>query len=89
MASKQWTPRPCRSCGQWISKELLETKKRLKAKRISEAFESADRVGRHRSVDRKKILELRASGMTIREIANRIPCSTHTVVVALKEERAM
>lgn len=81
-------PHSCPHCGQWMSEDLLAEKRRLKAQRVSaalkEAWAQGGLVGRGRSANYDEIFELRKKGLTMREIAKRLSCSTFTVQRAIK-----
>ena len=83
-----YTPRDCKYCGQRMSKELLLQRGARRGKNVSlalaQARENGERVGRPRSANFSKIIEARKSGLSIRKIADKFGCSTHTVQRALK-----
>lgn len=77
----------CSKCGQRISKKLQAEKRKLKAKRVSEALQTAKQlgepVGRPRKFDRSHIHAL--PGLSVRELAIHFNVSDSTIRRALKE----
>lgn len=85
------TPRPCRCCGQFMSKEFLLEKHQTRIKKQSESLlklaASGKNVGRYRQFDYTKIRELRDKGMTMRLICHELKCGLGTVQNALKDRK--
>lgn len=84
------TPRPCKRCKRWMSREFLEEHlkemTRIKGDKISKAHKDNKHGKKIYQSDR--IIELRKQGLSIRKIAKIIGCSTSPVVEALKVGRS-
>jgi len=81
----------CRNCGKPYSKEEIEAKRKKKSMLISLARKEADLTKDNKcynkKYDRTLMIELRKHGLSIREIAKRIGCSTSPVVAALRDSK--
>lgn len=84
---KLLTARPCPRCGKPMSKKFLETKNKLRAERISAALRGAEKVGRPKTRDDSAIQALRLRGLSIREIARELNCSTWSVQRGLRPKQ--
>lgn len=80
----------CKHCGRPMTKEILDKKAKQKSDRIKEARKLAKLLGEPcgavRKYDREKIIQLRAEGLTFREISKAVDCSTMVVSATLKEK---
>ena len=81
----------CKGCGITVfTKEMIEERRRLKSKRISEKRlgqkAQGVTVGVPRQFDYEEIRFLKSKGFSMREIAVKMGCSTSPVTRALKEE---
>lgn len=77
----------CPWCKQTLPEGFYEAKADRKAKRIKRVLKERQAAGLHvgRPVehDYEKIISLRKAGFTMRQIADKIGCSTYTVQRAL------
>lgn len=81
------TPRPCRACGQMMSRAFLEQKLKTKSANLSKSLRASESKGRTRSMNYDKARALRAEGKSIREIAAELNCSTWSVHRAIHERK--
>lgn len=80
----------CGRCQRPFTDKEIETKKKLKSSRISqartEAKERGEKVGPDYIYDYDEIRKLRKQGLTVRAIAKQMGCSTSPVSRALKPQ---
>ncbi len=78
----------CHACGQFVSDEHIEARRKEKGRKVSAALARRRKYGlpngRPKKRDDKKITELRRKGLSMRKIAALLKCSTHTVHVSIK-----
>lgn len=93
--TNEWrlTPRECPHCRRWMDEEFLKKRLKevqaLKSARMKEAHRlNGTHIGRPRRIKIEDVLELRDAGLTLRQIANRLNCSTSPIVYALKMGRS-
>lgn len=79
----------CKACGQPVPAELVAERKRMQyvkqKQSIKRRKEIGLNVGRPREVNRQDVTELRERGLSIRQIAKKLECSTWPVHKIIKE----
>ena len=79
----------CRYCGQETSVEWLATKEKRKSDKIKAAVQerrkNGERIGPPKRYDYDTVRKLRKRGLTMREIAKQMGCSTNVVQRALRD----